>query len=212
MNKSDELITELSGKLKPVKALQHPFLTTLKWAAGATLYLAMLIAYATIRQDFGAKLSSPLFSLEIFLLCAMVLTSGLSVAVLSFPDVYQKRWAMYAPLATLVLFCAVLALEWLEDMPPSLMPNHSGLECLVSIVCYSLAPACFIFYRLRKMANTHGALAGFVAILGAYSIGCLALRVSENTNSIRHLVEWHYVPMLLFSTLGLWLGKKFLKW
>jgi hypothetical protein len=49
-------------------------------------------------------------------------------------------------------------------------------------------------------------------MLSAFSIGAITLRLSEQTNSIIHVIEWHYLPMVGVAWLGVWLGKSLLKW
>lgn len=208
---TETLIANLSEKPVPVVPLPHPFYALAKWIVGAGIYILALSLCFGIRVDLGERLMTPLFLTEIVLLGVMVIASGLSVAVLSFPDLYGKRWAAYAPFVPLVVLATVLGVEWLENIPPAPKPAH-GIECLLCILCYAIIPACWIFYRLRKTATTHGGLAGGVALLGAFGIGALAFRLSEPTDSIIHLIEWHYLPMLAFSVLGIWLGKKYLKW
>ena len=110
----DQLIADLSKQASLVKSMPHPLVSLLKWAAGSGIYLALLMAYFGLRSDMTLKLVSPLFLIEIGLLICMILASGLSVALLSFPDMYQKRLAAFAPLVPFMLFIAVLAVEWLE--------------------------------------------------------------------------------------------------
>lgn len=43
-------------------------------------------------------------------------------------------------------------------------------------------------------------------------MGALSLRLSEQTDSILHVIQWHYLPMIAVSLVGLWLGKTLLKW
>jgi len=38
------------------------------------------------------------------------------------------------------------------------------------------------------------------------------LRLYEQTDSIMHVIEWHYLPMIVFGIIGMWLGKTALKW
>ena len=65
---------------------------------------------------------------------------------------------------------------------------------------------------MRKFASTHYHLAGAIALLSAFSVGALWLRLHEVNDSIVHVVEWHYLPMLAVGFIGLWLGKLLLKW
>jgi hypothetical protein len=62
------------------------------------------------------------------------------------------------------------------------------------------------------MAPTQPATAGCCAVMAAFALGALALRLSEETNSIVHVMTWHYFPMLMVAGLGLFLGKKIFRW
>ena len=211
MSNINQLIAELSAEITPVKKLANPLVSFAKWMLGCSIYIGVLLLCSHLRGDISSKLASPLFLAEIGLLICMAATAGLSFTILAYPDTYQKRWLVFTPFLPLALFFIVLFLEWLEDQPPAPPPEH-GWHCLLCIICYAILPACWIFYRLRKMASTHVNMAGSVALLGATSIGCLALRLTEATDSITHIIEWHYLPMLTLSAFGLWLGKKFLQW
>jgi len=65
---------------------------------------------------------------------------------------------------------------------------------------------------MRKYASTHYRLAGSVALLSAFSVGAMWLRLHEVNDSIAHVIEWHYLPMLAIGLIGLWLGRVVLKW
>jgi hypothetical protein len=49
-------------------------------------------------------------------------------------------------------------------------------------------------------------------VLSAFSVGALWLRLHELNDSISHVVTWHYLPMLAAGAIGLWLGRRLLKW
>ena len=88
----------------------------------ACVYLGLLLACSHMRADLSSKFQSPMFLAEIALLIVTILSCALSVSVLSFPDMHQKRWAAYAPTLPLLLLIIVVVLEWLEDIPPSAAP------------------------------------------------------------------------------------------
>ncbi len=210
-NSTEDLIASLSERMEPIKRPANPFALFLKWLAGSLAYMGMLLLFFGLRQNLLIKFHSPLFLAELGFLASIMITSALSAAILSFPDIYQKRWLVFTPVLPLLLFIATLFIAWQNDNPPAPLPPH-GIECLACITMFSLLPAAFMLFILRKQASTHYAIAGSIALISAASVGCLTLRLSENTDSIPHLVEWHYLPMIGFGILGLWVGRKLLKW
>jgi hypothetical protein len=149
--------------------------------------------------------------LEVLVLAGIFISTALSTAILAFPDLHQQRRTAYAPVWVFALFVIVMIFALLADEPPAPLPMHS-FECTLSIFLFSLLPSVAIFYAMRKLASTHPQLSGAVAVLFAFSTGALWLRLHEQTDSVIHVIEWHYLPMLGISLAGLWLGKCLLKW
>jgi hypothetical protein len=152
-----------------------------------------------------------LFVAEIAALVFIFVATSLSASLLSFPDMHQLRRFAFAPVVTFALFVAVMSLAWQADNPPAPLPVHS-FECTASIALFSLLPAIWTFFEMRKFASTHYHLAGGIALLFAFSTGAIWLRLYETNDSIMHVVEWHYLPMIAFGIVGLWLGRIILKW
>ena len=109
--------------------------------------------------------------------CIFIATS-LSAAVLAFPDLHQMRKAALAPAGLFALFVAIMFFAWRADVPPAPLPVHS-FECTVSITLFSLLPAAWTFFSMRKFASTHYRWAGSIALLSAFSVGALWLRLHE---------------------------------
>ncbi|MEI7457105.1 MAG: DUF1109 domain-containing protein [Nitrosomonadales bacterium] len=211
MENIDALIVTLTKEAQAVKPAPHPFRLSLTWLVLAAIYLALSLALFGFRPDILAQFHRPWFAAEFAALVCVLFTTSLSAALLSFPDLHQiRRWA-FAPLAAFALLLVVLGFAWLADNPPAPLPVH-GFECTLSIAFFSLLPAVWTLLVMRHFASTHAPWAGSVALLFAFSVGALWLRVYEVTDSIVHLVEWHYLPMLGIGIFGLWLGTKILKW
>lgn len=207
---TDKLIASLSEDAGPVKPAAHPAWLFAKWLVVSLCYMSVLLCFSGLRPDLAEQLQSPAFTAEVGLLLLIVLTCGISAVMLSFPDMYQKRWVIFTPIAPLLAFVGLMAVEYLRQTPlPA--PLH-GFECLLTICFYSLVPALGMMLLLRNQASTHYNAAGGIALLASSSLGCFALRLCEETNSIIHLVTWHYLPILGFALAGVWLGRKILKW
>jgi hypothetical protein len=211
MGNIDELISKLAQDTATVKRAPHPFMLSIEWMVVAAFYLAVSLMISNARHDLLLKLHDPWFAAEIAALAGIFISTSLSAALLSYPDLYQKRRIAFAPIVTFALFVLVIFLAWQADNPPAPLPAHS-FECTISITLVALLPAAWTFYVMRKFASTHTHWAGGIAFLFAFSIGALWLRLYEQNDSIVHVIEWHYLPMLGFGIIGMWLGKKVLKW
>ena len=211
MGNIDDLIGRLAQDTVAVKPVPHPYLLSLKWMAGAAAYLFLALVLSGLRPDLMLKLHEPWFVAEIAALVFIFVATSLSAALLAFPDLYQKRVIVFAPVLTFVLFLPVIFCAWIADSPPAPHPVHS-IECTFSITLVALLPAVWTLYAMRKFASTHSHWAGSIALLFAFSVGALWLRLYEQNDSILHVVEWHYLPMIVFGIVGLWLGKTLLKW
>lgn len=211
MENLEQLIETLSKDVAPVKPALHPFLLSLKWLAVALAYLAISLAISGLRPDLQHQFHQPGFVAEITTLIGILITTALSAAVLAFPDLHRKRGISFAPVWAFLLFLLVMGFALHADNPPAPLPV-SGFECTLGILMFSLLPTIGIFYAMRRFAGTHPQLSGIVAVLFAFSTGALWLRLYEPTDSIIHVIEWHYLPMIAVGALGWWLGKTLLKW
>jgi hypothetical protein len=211
MRDIEELITGLTADVSFVKPAPHPYLLSLKWIGAASVYLAMSLAFTGLRSDWLQAVSNPWYVVELIALCLLSISSLVSAALLSYPDLYQMRKLSTAPVWMFALFLVVLLFAWFADNPPAPLPVHN-YQCTSCIVLMALLPAVWVLYAVRKFASTRARLAGLVIVLAAFGVGALWLRLHEVNDSILHIVQWHYLPMLAFSLIGFGIGKWALRW
>lgn len=211
MNNIDDLVVSLAQDAGAIKPAPHPYVLSLKLIGSGAIYILAALSIAGLRPDWIEKFHSILFVAELLALVGLFCVTSLSAALLGFPDQFQKRYQVWAPIGMFALFFLLLFFVWLLDREAAPLPVHS-FECTISITLTALLPAVWTFYALRKYASTNARLAGSVSLLSAFSIGALWLRLHEETDSVVHVIEWHYLPMLVIGIIGLWLGKRLLKW
>jgi hypothetical protein len=211
MENIDDLVEKLAQDAAAIKPAPHPFVQSLQWLAAAAIYLAVSLAFSGLRPDLAERLHDLWFVAELAALCGICIITLLSAALLAFPDLHQKRKLAWAPAWVFTLFVIILFFAGQADGLAAPLPMHS-FECTLGIAMMALLPAAWTFYTLRRYASTHYRLAGSIALLSAFSIGALWLRLHEVTDSITHVIEWHYLPMLGIGVTGLWLGKRLLRW
>jgi hypothetical protein len=211
MKDLEQVVADLADDAVVVEPAPHPYLLSLQLLGAATLYLAVSLALTGFRTGLAAALGQTWFSAEIVALIVMFAATAISASLLAFPDLHQKRGLALAPLWAFALFLVVLLFAWIADTPPAPLPVHS-FECTLSIGAMTLLPATWTIYAMRRFASTHIQWAGAIAVLSAFSVGALWLRLHEDNDSIAHVIEWHYLPMLAAGLLGFWLGKRLLRW
>ncbi|MCC8997778.1 MAG: DUF1109 domain-containing protein [Nitrosomonas sp.] len=211
MDNIEQLIKTLAEDPITLQPAPHPFLQTFKWTVAAMIYLAIALALFGLRSDIMQAIENPWFVIELLVLFCVFVATSVSTSLLAFPDLHQKRIIAFAPILMFILFLIIIFFSLSADHPPAPLPAHT-YECTFCIILVSLLPAAWTLYTLRKFASVHYRLAGSLALLSASSIGALWLRLYEVNDSIIHVVEWHYLPMLVIGFIGLWLGEVILKW
>lgn len=208
---TNQLIEQLSQGAGPARVVSDPFALCLKWLLAALAYVALMSLFLHLRPDLSEKLMSPLFAAEVGALALLAISTSLAAALLGFPDLYQKPKLLWLPYAAGTLFVLVVALAWLGSDPLAPHPINE-LECLTCITLLSFLPAAALFHHLRGMAPVRRGHAGSMAMLSAFAIAALTLRLCEQTDAMNHIILWHYLPLLAFNVLGIVLGRKFLRW
>lgn len=211
MDDIDNLIATLAQDSRQVKSAPHPFALCVTWIAIAMLYLIVSLAVTGLRPDWADRLHQVPFAAEIAALFAVFASTTLASALLAFPDQHQKGRLLYASPLAFALFALTMYFSWVQDTPPAPLPVHS-VECTLGITMMALLPSLWIFYLMRNYASTRGRLAGCNALLSSFCVGALWLRLHEVNDSVVHVIEWHYLPMLAIGAFGLWLGGRLLKW
>lgn len=211
MNNLDKLVEQLAEEASPVKPAPKPWRLSLLWAIAAVLYVALSVWISGPRSELLQKLQEPWLAVELLVLLLLFVSASLSAAVLAFPDLHQMRAAAWSPLVMFALLIITLTLAWHADSPAAPLPVHN-VECTVSITLFSLLPATWTFLSMRRYATVHQRWAGSVALLAAFSVGALWLRLHEENDSINHVILWHYLPMLVIGIIGWSMGKRLLKW
>jgi hypothetical protein len=211
MNTTDKLIDELSSGLTASSKAGRPLVLFAKWLAGSLAWLAFMLLFYHIRPDIGAKLARPLFVYELIALAALVVSVAIAATYISFPDMLQKRWVVYLPVLPLIAFIYIVYLEFAYSVPAEPGKEASYL-CLICISMISSAPAAIMFVMMRRQATTHIYMAGALAMVASTALGNLAFRFVEANDDMTHIVNWHFIPVVGFSFIGVLLGRKFLKW
>ena len=212
---TNELIASLSAET-PKQPMGTPAYYTLRLGAVLMAYALGAQVFLGFRGDLLTQFTRPMFTAEILLLVLLTVTSASAAIISMYPDAYQKRGVLKLPYTafSLLLMAMLFQLAMPHDsmmVLPEMLDAHE-MECALCIASVAMVPSALIFGLLRKGASVRPVHSGAFAVLAASAIGCLTLRLSEANDSLMHIVQWHYVPTILFASLGALIGKYWLKW
>jgi hypothetical protein len=216
MRDIDTLVAELSSDVANKRAWQRaPAALAGKLLAVLFIYGAAVQVHLGLRADLRLQFARPLFDLEILLLAALALSSVIAATIAMYPDAYQKPGWLKLPYAVAALLAVLMIVQLAMPTDARMVmaaPGMIAMHCAMCIGWVAMLPSLLLFVILRRGATVRPLQAGIFAVLAASAIGCLTLRLSEANDSLAHLLLWHYLPTLVFATLGAVIGSRVLKW
>ncbi|MBU6339548.1 MAG: DUF1109 family protein [Rickettsiales bacterium] len=210
---TEDLINNLVNETKPVKPLKKPSCWMLQFIIFSVIYYLITQYSLGVRSDITEKLSQAFFATEVFLMIALLLSCMLSMALMLYPDNYQKFNLTKLPYIILLFIFSLFGFEiFLQNEADLVVNSTHNIKCSICIAAFAIIPSFYFFYILRKGANIHPLKSGALAIIAASTIACIALRISEQNDLLSHLLFWHYLPVIIFSAIGAFIGKSTFRW
>lgn len=214
MKDMESLIQELSATPAIERPLPNPLRQALMLLAVCVVCGLAGQGWLGLRPDAWGRMASPLFLVEISCLVLLLLSCAVASTLAAYPDAYQRpAWlrAPYALAALLVLTCLLQLLTEPLSRPQDATDLH-GLSCSVSIAAVAILPSALVMHMLGRGAVVHPLQAGSLALLTGLALGCLVVRLHEVNDSMFHVLTWHYLPTAMGAGVGVWLGRRILRW
>jgi hypothetical protein len=213
--KTDDLISQLSQDLKPVKTPEKPFVFAIKWGVLSLALIVIMILGLQPRidllqslQQFDTWVQLGAFALLLFASLALV-----SWASSPGKDGFKKYLkAVFALLSGLAVIQVVRVLGLSEVL---LMEGLSvlGSRCALVAMAVGVATGLFVTWKVRAGASTHPLLSGLVVGLAAVGAGGVAITLHCASSNGMHILVWHFLlPLVVMTMVGSLVGRKILRW
>ncbi len=210
---TEQLIRTLTHDVEPVTPLRRPSLRATAWAAGAALYLGVLILAMSPRADLGARFHDPRFLIE---QCAALLM-GVTAAAAALASVVPGcgRRVLLLPLAPLTVWLGVVGFGAFQDV--QLAGQGADLfqadwRCVATILAGAAVPAFVMVRMLRRGVPLNAHLTAGLGGLAAAGMGNLGVCLFHPHSSNLVLLIWHSGTVLLLAALAAWVGARVLRW
>jgi hypothetical protein len=214
VRKTDDIIDQLAGDLKPVPAfaLERRLVFAALPAMGVSLLLMLVIL--GLRGDMNDALTEVGFWIKSAYNALLALIAFLAVNRLARPDGDSGR--IFVWLAVIFATMAAIALVQLGFAFPedyrALILGSSALHCPFLIVAFALPVFLANFAVLRRSAPADPALAGFVAGIAAGAAGAWVYSWFCTENGMAFVLIWYSLGIFLTGLIGAFAGSRLLRW
>ncbi len=214
MRKTEDIIDQLAGDLKPVPAFALERRLALAALPALGVSLLLMVVILGLRSDMNEAMTEPGFWVKSAYNVLLAVTAFFAVMRLARPD--GDRSGLFAWLAVIFVAMAVIALVQLGFAVPgtyrTLILGSSALHCPFLIVAFALPLFIANFSILRRSAPPDPTLAGFAAGIAAGAAGAWVYSWFCTENGMAFVLIWYSLGILLTGIIGAFAGSRLLRW
>lgn len=213
--KTDDLISQLSSDLKPVKPWPSPWKMALRYFIYGLVLVAALLVLTGHRYDLTSELTERHFWMGL-LIWAIFFGVGLQlIFTLAVPG--RKVSKMISGICSLI---ALAILAWhihgvmgMTEEGWSLGADTGGILCsIVTLIAAGLS-GFLIVRQLRRGASPRPLLSSAGVGIASLAVGGLLISLSCGNTNGAHVLIWHFlVPLVIVGGFAAFLIRKLLNW
>jgi len=192
----ERLVARLVTDLRPVRRLWPPVGRLAAWAAVAATVL-VFAARVGLRENVAAALAHPWYVLQVALLAGAAGAAAVAALLAAIPG-RDPRPAR----AVAVLLAGVVAATFVVEPPAPGATLLAGLRCAACIPMFGLVPWLALLVAVARGAPLDARSAGAYVGAAAFLTGAAAVRLACPVDDGHHLLVWHVLPVLAWTTLS----------
>jgi hypothetical protein len=208
--RTEQLIADLTRDVAPVQPLGRPWRRTLVWATSASLYLTLLIAAMSPRDDLGLRMTDPRFILEQL----AALLTGITAAAAAFATAIPgyRRDVVLVPLAFLALWIALVGVGVAQDARAGRMVFGGDWQCIATVFAGAALPAAMMANMMRRGAPVRPHATAALGVLAAAGLGNLGACLFHPHSSNLIVLVWHCGLVIGLALVAGLCGRALLPW
>lgn len=213
--KTEELISQLSQDLKPVRPLPGTGLLVGRWVLLGLLLVAAALTLFHPRADLSAQWQNSATLVQLLSFAGLFLLSLVLLAWSLFPGKpHLTIWEKVLPGLLICFFLYQLGRVMQLDKALLLEGlEWQGLECALAASLVGGVTALFLLRRARRGASVTPLKSGLILGLASLGAGGIAITLHCGNENSLHIGLWHLlIPLLVLQGIGALFGLYFLRW
>ncbi|MBX9768639.1 MAG: NrsF family protein [Bdellovibrionales bacterium] len=206
------LVDQLVRDHTRTSGLRRPAVLLFLWVLFSLLYVPLMTSFV-LKSSIGKLYDFDTVTGATFcLLTGLSFISGCLAFAGSIPGLKTKLWVQGIPLVLLAIWILLILRKYESPASGFSVPGVNEAVCGGMILALALLPAVVLTLALRKLAPLDEARAGWLVLISGLSLGGICLQTFCPHVEWDHHLYGHWGVIVLFSSLGLYFGKRFLKW
>lgn len=213
--KTEDLISQLSQNLQPVKAPERPLVFAGKWGVLILALTTLAVVGLQPRMDLIQSLQSFDTWAQLGVFAVLLFASLALVSWASSPGKEGFKKYLKAVCALLSVAAVIQAVRILGLSEALLMEGLSifGSRCALVAMAVGAATGMAVTWKVRAGASTQPLLSGLIVGLAAVGAGGVAITLHCASQNGMHILVWHFLlPLFVMTVAGLLVGRKILRW
>lgn len=192
---TSELITRLTGQLRPVRRLWRPSARLVLVGTVQLLVLGVAGLALGVRADLATQLHDDRLVIELASVIALATACVVMALLIAIPGREPTRRLAIGTVATAILGLAIS----FASFPPaeSLGFVAMGWPCAARTLVVAALPWIVLVLAVRRGATLFPALAGMLAGTASLLFASASVRMSCPLDTAGHLLIWHLVPVVV---------------
>jgi hypothetical protein len=208
------VIARLARDGVPVTPLPSPLARWGLWALKAAAAAGIVTIVIGVRPDLALHVREARFVLAATFTSLLALTAAGNAFVLSVPGASLNRAARVIPPIAAIAWGILLWLRMsaIGDPFAEIVATPRHPACVLFILTISALPGIWLFDMLRRAAPLEARWTGVFAALAALGCGALGTQFVCPIDAPGHQLLWHFVPVIVLTSLGLALATRLARW
>lgn len=194
-------LESLVKNLKPVKRLPHYTLRFLRWMSIGMAVIALMLWVLGLRQDYGLRMHSVNFWVEICLGILTLVGTALYGLRSSVPRGSTPWLTLITAIPTggwviFLLYHLAITQDWASFMDSRTFP------CAYIMFTAAFLPLVAMITLINKGAPSSPKLTALMSALAAGGVACVTIKLICPMETIGHLIVWHLLPFCAIVFVG----------
>jgi hypothetical protein len=201
--RTEDLISQLSAGLKPVRRLPSPLAMLGLWCLFCAGVIGAALLVSGLRADFAAWLMDGFDLYHLMSAALVALTAGYAAFQLALPD-RDQRWVLL-PVPAVVGWLVTMGWGCLEDLArlgPEALNLSISYPCLGFIIGLGIPMTAAIVFLTRHAALLRPLPVAALGGLSAAAFASLGLTLVHELNAAVMVLVWHGIAVLVVTCIG----------